>query len=1106
MSVERSELNVERSAPKGAVFLSYASQDAEPARRICEALRAAGAEVWFDQSELVGGDQWDQKIRGQIKSCALFVPVISVATNARREGYFRREWKLAVDRTHDMDEALPFLVPVVVDGTTDAGAFVPEKFREVQWTRLPGGETPAKFSQRVKKLLSGDAPQLETERPRSVERGEGAAPPARQRSAWPRLALGALAFLVLGGSLFFALRPHRRPAERAKLLANATPVAAPLSDARRLADQARALLLKPGGAGTKFDTATLLCDRALNLDPAEAEVWAVASQVDSRTWYHNFDRSERRAENARSKAAKALNLAPNSFEARLAQATYLVLVAGLPMAEQAAPTLRTLHAENSREFRVLSVLSNLLQAEGRDDESLACLQAGALLPGVGATAHMEAGWTLHRMRRIAEMEAALDRSIAIQPLSGAVSLRVYYDLGWHGDLDHALATLRKLPAEELAEDNGIAAAVRVYRWRHEPADLLKFLATVPRDWITWGIRAPKAALTGDAYAELGRPGAARADWQGALALVEQRLAVTPNDRNLHEWRAYLLSALGETERAREAYARSLETPPLELALLNIEKIQRLVSPDEVIDELERRVRATTTALDRHAQIVDSFISAADLRLNPAWDSMRSQPRFQALQARLDADPRFSPTPKKTSDAPVPDQKSVAVLAFANLSDDKANEYFSDGISEELLNVLAKIPGLKVSARTSAFYFKGKEVPIPEIAKQLGVAYVIEGSVRKQGDKVRITAQLIKAADGFHVWSDTFTRDLKDIFAVQDEIAGLISENLQLKLAVTARRAVVSPAAYSLLLQGRFFAQRESNEGRIQSVAYYRQAIAREPAYALAWGEMARDFAMLGRYGGLPIREAMQEARAAAQRALELNPDEPYGLNALGWVQRLADWDWRGARKSFERAVALAPDNPTTLGDAAVLLFNIGLTDEAIALARRGVERDPLSARAHFSLGDILSNADRVAESVEAYSRGIDLAPNTEAYRAIRGMALSRLRRSADAVTSLKQEPNEFYQLVAQALVARDQGDQVASVKARDELIAKTGNSMAGWVAVIFAHQGESDRAFAWMERAAQERDRMVPWTKGQYYLRSLHTDPRWPEFLRKLGLTDEQLK
>ena len=381
------------------VFLSYASEDKEAAKRICDALRSAGIEVWFDQNELRGGDVWDAKIRQQIQSCALFVPVISAATQARGEGYFRLEWKLAVDRSHLMADDAPFLFPVVIDGTPDSTARVPAKFREVQWTRLRLDETPTELAQRITKLLGG---QLASEGAKEEAKAQRKQHKADSRPAWLKHA------------------------------------------------------------------------------------WQIMG---------------------------------------LAIAVYYLL------------------------FNPI-------------------------------------------MRRLS-------------PNTGK-------------------------PAMEDAEDRDDAAAM-------DAAKKLKDLLT--------------------------------------------------------------------------------SRPPA-------------VSAPAVTD------------------------------------------------------------------------KSVAVLAFANLSDDKSNEYFSDGISEELLNVLAKVPGLKVSARTSAFYFKGKEVPIPEIAKQLGVAYVVEGSVRKAGDKVRITAQLIKAADGFHVWSDTFTRDLKDVFVVQDEIAGLIAGNLELKMGMSAHSPVINPQAFDLYLQGR----------------------------------------------------------------------------------------------------------------------------------------------------------------------------------------------------------------------------------------------------------------------------------------------------------------
>ncbi|MDP2136723.1 MAG: TIR domain-containing protein, partial [Candidatus Didemnitutus sp.] len=1099
----------------------YASQDAEAAKRIANALRAAGVEVWFDQSELVGGDAWDQKIRGQVKACALFVPIISAATQARLEGYFRLEWKIAAQRTHTMADAKPFLLPVVIDATRDADAHVPEEFRAVQWTRLPGGETPERFCARVKAVLGGAAAAvgrgLPTP-PSGVRTGNaaGKGDPALQRKRptsrlWFVPAIAGLAAIVA----LAIWQPWKKsePAPATGVSIEGAKPAAPLSEARKLTAQARALLVKPGGAASKFDTAALLCERALALDPIEAEAWAVASQIDTRMWFHSFDRTERRSENARSKAAKALNLAPESFEARLAQSTFLVLVSGRPLADQAEPVLRALSQENPREFRVLDILGQLLAAQGKFEESVACNDEAARLPGGAATALMQKAWTFTSVRRIAEADAALDQSIAVQPISGNITLRVFLDLGWHGDPDRALAALRKLPADEMAEDNGISAVVRLYRWRREPAELLNFLNTVPRDWLTWGITGPKAAVTGDANAELGKLAAAREDWRQALTLVEQRLAGTPNDRDLLEWKAYLLASLGEKAKARETYQRSLEAPAHRRALLNIEKLDRLLSPEELLDELEQRIEGVIEGMKRGERPATRFVSAADLRLNPAWDGVRSRPQFQALQARLDADPRFTPTPKKpgpaiaaVDDKSAPADKSVTVLAFANLSDDKANEYFSDGISEELLNVLAQVPGLKVTARTSAFHFKGKDTPIPEVARQLGVAYVIEGSVRKQGDKVRITAQLIKASDGFHVWSETFTRDLKDIFAVQDEIAGLIARNLELKIAGVAQVAAIDPEAYRLFLEARHLAQRENIEGWNQSIILYRRAIERDSGYAAAWAELAQVYQRLARFGGLPALEGMREARTAAQRALELDPKQVVGLDALGWVQRTADWDWMEAKKSFQQALQLAPENPVVMVDAAVLYVNIGRVDEGIALARRAVERDPLSATVQFYLGVLLEVSGRFEESLQPITRAIELAPAADEFRTHLARALACVGRLSEAEAIAKQEPNEGYRVAIQSFICFRRGDLVGGTKLRNELIANYSATLTGYIAISYADTGDRDEAFVWLNRAYDIRDAAIAWSKTGVVLQNLHTDPRWPVFLRKIGLADDQLK
>ena len=398
------------------------------------------------------------------------------------------------------------------------------------------------------------------------------------------------------------------------------------------------------------------------------------------------------------------------------------------------------------------------------------------------------------------------------------------------------------------------------------------------------------------------------------------------------------------------------------------------------------------------------------------------------------------------------------------------------------------------------------MPIPEIAKQLGVAYVVEGSVRKAGDKVRITAQLIKAADGFHVWSDTFTRDLKDIFAVQDEIAGLIAQNLKLKLAMGSERAQTNPEAYGLLLQGRFFARHESNARRKESIELYRRAIASEPGYALAWAEMAQSYIRLARFGGLPTADGMREARLAAQKSLELDPDQPLALDAMGWVQRTADWDWRGAQKTFHRALALAPENSIILTDAAILYFNVGRADEAIALARRAADRDPLNAMAQINLADLLLQSGGDQEGIELMNKGLKLAPEAEEFRAHLAISLTRLKRFAEADAMVEQEPNEGYRFWGRGMIAGLRGDRAAVTRARERLLAKQDPSMTGYVAMLYGAEGKHDEAFAWLERSFAERDSTVCWVKAALFYHPLIGDARWPGFLRKLGLADDQLK
>jgi TolB-like protein len=623
-------------AANKAVFLSYASQDAEAARRICEALRAAGLEVWFDQSELRGGDSWDQKIRRQIRECALFVPIISANTQARPEGYFRLEWRIADQRTHLMGRNKAFVMPVCVDQTPDAGADVPDSFLAVQWTRLPGGATPSPVAEHVRRLLADEG---------------------------------------------------------------------------------------------------------------------------------------------------------------------------------------------------------------------------------SAQAHL-AGPTLYAIR---------------------------------------------------------------------PADA-----------------TPAAAATGN---------------------------------------------------------------------------------------------------------------------------------------------------------------SVAVLAFANLSNDADNEFFSDGISEELINVLVRVPGLKVSARTSAFHFKGTHTPIPEIARQLGVAYVVEGSVRKAGDRVRITAQLIKAADGFHVWSDTFTRDLKDIFAVQDEIAGLIAKSLSVTLSATARVArAVNPAAYRLFLEGRTIFNREVPAEYPKAIQCYQQSLEIDPGSALTWAWLALGYSMSAGSGMLPIESGNRLAREAAQRAITLDPELTKGYMALAFVNFMHDWDWKQAEALLARASELSPGDVDAMSLLAHLKGLTGQFDQSVLLAQKAVELDPLNYFSNYALARSLGYAGRFDMMEKQSERMIVLNPAGLRSRLFLFMARLMQGRIDEAAQTAEEVPAGWARRTALACARFAQGRMAESEAELNELKTHDLEHAPYQIAEVYAFRDELDQAFAWLETGFQKRDSGTALVRCDPLLKNLHGDPRWLPFLRKMNLADDQLR
>jgi TolB-like protein/Tfp pilus assembly protein PilF len=661
--------------PSRAVFLSYASQDAVAAQRICEALRAAGIEVWFDKSELRGGDAWDRSIRQQIRECALFVPVISAHTDARREGYFRLEWKLAVDRTHTMSDRAPFLVPAVIDDTSDSRADVPDRFRELQWTRLPAGETPPAFVERIQRLLSGDM----------------------------------------------------------------------------------------------------------------------------------------------------------------------------------------------------------------------------------------------------------------------------------------------APLQERARSSGSAVASRG--------------------------RAPRGLLR-------RRPGV----WYGATA-------------------GAVLLALG---------------------YLGMEHLNR--------------------------------------------------PKLSA-----------------------PSAASIAVLPLANESGDASQQYFSDGISEDLITALSQFQGLKVIGRTSSFQFRDSKEQSSSIGAKLGVAHLLEGSVRRAGDMVRVSAELINTQDGSAQWSGRYDRPYKDLFALQDEITRAVVEALRAKLLPGAHAAAQSERppsgsleAYNAMLEGRFYYSRYTEADFRRAIECYTQATELDPRYALAWSELSWTWISLGNDSefekGAPAQQAYAEARAAAERALALAPELAAAHLARGRLLENAELDWHGAEAAFRRTTELAPNDGYAKYFRGNLLASFGEVEQAIELTRQALATEPLQAQWYTFLSIYLSGLNRLGEAEQAVRRALELQPGVAFYRATL-VSIQVQRGYADAALATAQQvPPGSWQNLALALARQIGGDRNAADAAIKTLIDRDAGIATYQIAEVYALRNDAKETFAWLDRAWSNRDAGIEFLLYDPFILRYRDDPRFAAFCRKVGL------
>ncbi|HEY5776822.1 MAG TPA: tetratricopeptide repeat protein [Xanthomonadales bacterium] len=451
--------------------------------------------------------------------------------------------------------------------------------------------------------------------------------------------------------------------------------------------------------------------------------------------------------------------------------------------------------------------------------------------------------------------------------------------------------------------------------------------------------------------------------------------------------------------------------------------------------------------------------------------------------------------------PAKAENSIAVLPFVNMSSDAEQEYFSDGLSEELLNLLAKIPELKVASRSSAFQFKGEKFDLKDVAQKLDVAHVLEGSVRKAGNQVRITAQLIKAEDGYHMWSETYDRSLDNIFAIQDEIAAAVVEALKIELLGEAPKAkVVDPEAYALWLKGRYVYAKWGKENFEKAIEAFNQALMIDPDYVDAWASLSVAYLTQTTSGYRNRDEGLVLARAAIDKALLLNPDLPTVLARLSLIQSIFEWDWQSAETTIQKALALAPEDPRVLGAAGNLFSATGPLEKALDYYQQTLKVEPLDLVTLYNVGDVLFRQGRLEEAKSAYRRLLELNPEDWGTHTQLAIILLKQERLDEAWAELELEVDPQQQEIGRMLVLPALGREVEAQQKLDIFIQENQSWAAYPIATIYAWHGDSEAAFTWLERAYQQHDSLMSTIAFDPLLTSLHGDPRWAELLDRLGL------
>jgi TolB-like protein/Tfp pilus assembly protein PilF len=450
-------------------------------------------------------------------------------------------------------------------------------------------------------------------------------------------------------------------------------------------------------------------------------------------------------------------------------------------------------------------------------------------------------------------------------------------------------------------------------------------------------------------------------------------------------------------------------------------------------------------------------------------------------------------------------RSIAVLSFENRSNDKQQEYFSDGLSEELINLLAKIPELKVIGRASSFAFKGKNEDLRTIGQKLGVAYLLDGSVRKDGNMVRVTAELIKASDGSLMWNDSYDRDMDSIFKLQDEIAQVVTQKLKLKLLEASgirKYRTNNIEAYNLILQGNYFYDKLDSENVAKAIEFYYKALAIDSTDVATWVCLTNAISRQSWQNYIDQRTGYEKARQTALKAIALDPGFALGYSELADIKQYYDFDWEGAEKNYQIALGLDPSNADILNSFGDVLHAQGRYHAAEQYHRKALEFNPLKPLLYMSLASDLSYQGKFAEAIPYFRKVLEIDPKYQRAHLYIGRNFIMMGKPELALEEIQKENMEVFKNFGLAGIYFALKQQKEADEKLNEFIDKYQHHWRYLIAQLYAFRNEKEKALNWLDSAYKHHDSWLWWIKNDPWLKNIQHEPRYNAILKKMNLGD----